>query len=148
MARQKKKLTSGYIGKQLSRFKNAMSYLTLAMTAITAFNTTKLIYPLIQLSWFVLALPFIILATILFGFFLDRLNISTHDQRKSNEMTHRFLLTSDIKSQQFQLVQTKMLLNALKAMKDGEEINIDEIMKSYDEYLLTWKSPENDLKNL
>ncbi len=143
MPNPRTKLTSNYIGKQISRFKLGMSYLTLAMTSLTALMMVKNVYPDIQLEWIILLVPFLILGTIMAGYFLDRWNISTQDQRKSNEMTHRFLLTSDMKSQQFALTQTRMLLLAMKNMKEGTEVDIDDIMTSYEDYLQKWKSPDD-----
>ena len=128
----KSKLNAPFIGRQLSRFKLGMSYLTLAMSSITAVMTTKFAYDSISI-WIILAVlvPVAFVGTILLGYFLDKLDISTQDQRKSNEMTHRFLLTSDIKNQEFQLLQTKMLLKALQNIKENRDININEIMQDY-----------------
>ncbi|MHA1777033.1 MAG: hypothetical protein DRO88_03795 [Promethearchaeia archaeon] len=139
----KSKLNAPFIGRQLSRFKLGMSYLTLAMSSITAVMTTKFAYDSISI-WIILAVlvPVAFVGTILLGYFLDKLDISTQDQRKSNEMTHRFLLTSDIKNQEFQLLQTKMLLKALQNIKENRDININEIMQDYEHYLEKWKSPE------
>lgn len=139
---RKKKLTSNFIGKQISRFKLAMSYLTLAMTSITALMLVKSEYE-IQIEYILAFVPLLVLLTIFAGYLLDKWNISTQDQRKSNEMTHRFLLTSDMKSQQFALTQTKMLLMGLKGIKEGEEIDIDGIMATYENYLKKWSSPDS-----
>jgi len=144
MPNPRKKLTSNFIGRQISRFKLGMSYLTLAMTSITALMMVKNVYPNIQLEWIIFLVPFLILGTIMVGYLLDKWNISTQDQRKSNEMTHRFLLTSDMKSQQFALTQTKMLLMGLKSIKEEKNLDIEAIMASYGDYLNKWKFPDPD----
>ncbi|WP_457558986.1 hypothetical protein [Candidatus Harpocratesius sp.] len=120
-----------------------MSYLTLGMSSITAVMTTKYAYDSLSI-WLILAVlvPVALIGTILLGYFLDKLDISTQDQRKSNEMTHRFLLTSDIKNQEFQLLQTKILLMALQNIKDKKDIDIQRLMDEYTIYLDKWKSPE------
>ncbi|WP_371806040.1 hypothetical protein [Candidatus Lokiarchaeum ossiferum] len=145
MVKQQKKITSNFIGKQISRFKLAMSYLTLAMTSITALMLVKAEYE-IQIEYIIAFVPLLVLITIFAGYLLDKWNISTQDQRKSNEMTHRFLLTSDMKGQQFALTQTKMLLMGLQSIKEGKDLDIDGIMATYEEYLKKWSSP--DSKNL
>ncbi|MHA1672231.1 MAG: hypothetical protein ACTSYI_01260 [Promethearchaeota archaeon] len=139
---RRKTLPSTFIGRQLSRFKLGMSYLTLAMSSITAVMTTKEAYGSIQIETILLILvPIALIGTITLGYALDRLDISTQDQRKSNEMTHRFLLTSDVKNQEFQLLQTNILLQALQAMKDKQDIDIDGLLGSYQDYLAKWQSP-------
>ncbi|MCF2140676.1 MAG: hypothetical protein K9W44_11535 [Candidatus Lokiarchaeota archaeon] len=140
---KKKKINAPFIGRQLSRFKLGMSYLTLGMSSITAVMTTKYAYDSISI-WLILAVlvPIALIGTILLGYFLDKLDITTQDQRKSNEMTHRFLLTSDLKNQEFQLLQTKILLMALQNVKDKKDIDIERLMDEYQIYLDKWKSPE------
>lgn len=142
--KHQKKFSSNFIGRQLSRFKLGMSYLTLGMSSITAVMTTKEVYGDLQIETILaILLPVAVFGTIMLGFFLDKFNISSQDQLKSNEMTHRFLLTSDIKTQEFQMLQTKMLLAALQNLKDGRDINSGELLSMYDDYLLKWKSPDS-----
>ena len=138
----RKTLSSTFIGRQLSRFKLGMSYLTLAMSSITAVMVTKEVYSTIEIELILaILLPIALVGTIFLGYFLDRLDISTQDQIKSNEMANRFLLTSDVKSQEFQLLQTQILLQALQALKDRQDIDIEKLMGSYQDYLAKWKSP-------
>lgn len=141
----KKKINASFIGRQLSRFKLGMSYLTLGMSSITAVMTTKYAYDSISI-WLILAVlvPIALVGTIFLGYIMDKMDISTQDQRKSNEMTHRFLLTSDIKNQEFQLLQTKMLLKAMQDLKENKDIDIDALMDEYQHYLDKWKSPDNE----
>ena len=132
---------SFFVGRQLSRLKLALSYLTLAMSMITAAMTIKLNYN-IEIEWILLSLPLVILGAILFGYFLDKYNINTHDQRKSNEMVNRFLLTSDIKNQEFYLLQTKMILTAIKKMQEKQDFDVDDLLKYYDDYRERWTAHE------
>ncbi|MHA1745794.1 MAG: hypothetical protein ACTSWW_07330 [Promethearchaeota archaeon] len=132
--------TSNFIGKQLSRFKMGMSYYTLAMSTITAAMLLKTNYD-IQLEWIIAILPLLFIATIFLGYLLDTLNINTQDLRKSNEMTHRFLLKSDLKSQEFQLMQTRFLVEALQAMKEGKTIDSSALDEKYVQYQKDWNAP-------
>ena len=132
--------TSNFIGKQLSRFKMGMSYYTLAMSTITAAMLLKTNYD-IQLEWIIAILPLLFIATIFLGYLLDTLNINTQDLRKSNEMTHRFLLKSDLKSQEFQLMQTRFLVEALQAMKEGKTIDSSVLDEKYAQYQKDWNAP-------
>lgn len=133
---------SSFIGRQLSRFKMSMAYVALAMSSTTAAMTIAIRFPDFPWYWILILSPALIFLAIMFGYYLDRLNISTQDQRKSNEMTHRYLLTSDFKSQEFHLTQTKMLLTAIAKYQKKEEIDVDEIMQMYQEYQRKWSSPQ------
>ncbi|MHA1584094.1 MAG: hypothetical protein ACTSWL_02475 [Promethearchaeota archaeon] len=133
---------SDYVGKNLSRFKMGMSYYTLFMSTVTAAMTMKFVYEDIQLEWIILAVPVLLIGTVFLGYFLDRMNVSTQDQRKSNEMTHRFLLTSDLKSQQFQMMQTQILLQAMQDLKNGNDVRLKSLEDAYKKYRENWKAPE------
>jgi len=132
--------TSNFIGKQLSRFKMGMGYYTLAMSTITAAMLLKTNYE-IEIEWIIAFVPVMFLATIFLGYLLDTLNINTQDLRKSNEMTHRFLLKSDRKNQEFQLMQTRFLVEALQTLKEGKEINLNNLEEKYAQYQKEWKAP-------
>ncbi len=132
--------TSNFIGKQLSRFKMGMNYYTLAMSTITAAMLLKTNYE-IEIEWLIAFVPVMFLGTIFLGYLLDTLNINTQDLRKSNEMTHRFLLKSDLKSQEFQLMQTRFLVEALQAMKEGKNIDLSALDDKYEQYQKEWKAP-------
>ena len=117
-----------------------MGYYTLAMSTITAAMLLKTNYD-IEIEWIIAVIPILFLATILLGYLLDTLNINTQDNRKSNEMTHRFLLKSDLKSQEFQLMQTRFLIEALQAMKEGKDIDLSILDEKYLQYQKNWKAP-------
>lgn len=132
---------SNFIGSQLSRFKLAMSYYAIIMSTISAVMLIKTAYPVFQIEIIILLLPLPVLLTLFIGYILDKKNISTMDTIKSNEMAHRFIMTSDKKAQEFQMIQTKMLLKALQCVKEGTDINLKELDETYLGYVDKWKSP-------
>ena len=137
----KKFRNSNFIGTQLSRFKMGMGYYSMIMSTVSALMLIKTAYPSFQFEHIALLLPLPVFATLYIGYFMDKKNINTMDTMKSNEMAHRFLLKSDVKSQEFQLMQTKLLMTALKSLKDENTVDLDSIEKKYDEYRSKWKSP-------
>ena len=72
---------------------------------------------------------------------MDIYNINTMDKLKANEIANRYLTTSDIKSQEFQLLQTEIVLEALKAIQEESQLDPKGLLKKYDLYLRKWKSP-------
>ena len=75
-------------------------------------------------------------------FELNRIyNINTMDTLKANEIGNRYLTTSDLKSQEFQLLQTEIVLEALKAIQEDHQLDPKELLKKYDIYFKKWNSP-------
>lgn len=134
---------SAFIGKNLSRFKMGMAYYTLLMSTITAAMTFKESYYSVDLTIIILAIPVLLILTVVLGYILDIMNINTQDQRKSNEMAHRFLMKSDIKTQEFEILKMKVLLDALQSVKDGKDVNFSQLEENYKEYQKKWKSPDS-----
>lgn len=132
---------SKFIGQQLSRFRMAMSYYSLFISTLSAIMLVKTAYPVIEIEWILLLSPIPVIATILIGWFMDTKNINTMDSIKSIEMTHRFLNTGDLKTQEFQLLQTEILLSALKSLKEGKDIDTQQLQTKYNQYISKWKSP-------
>ena len=130
-----------FIGQQLSRLRMGQSYYSLFIASVNAVMLVKIAYPAIEIEIILVILPFLLLATVFVGYFLDRHNINSMDTLKSNEMAHRFLNTGDFKNQEFQILQTKILLEALNSLKDGKNIEFGEIEEKYDNYVKKWKSP-------
>jgi hypothetical protein len=118
-----------------------MGYYSMMMSTITAMMVLKTAYPIIQFEWIVLASPIPILLTLYIGYFLDKKNINTMDMMKSNEMANRFIMTSDLKAQEFQLLQTKVLLQAMTQLKAGQPVDMNLLDKEYQAYVEKWKSP-------
>ena len=134
---------SKFIGQQLSRFRMAMGYYSMLVSTISAMMLVKTAYPSIEIEWIILFSPIPLLITLVIGYYMDRYNINTMDSMKSIEMTHRFLNTGDIKSQEFQIIQTQMILKALQSMKEGKDFDSAELEEKYHEYLKKWTSPYN-----
>ena len=63
------------------------------------------------------------------------------DKLKANEIGNRYLSTSDIKGQEFQLLQTEIVLEALKAIQEERQLDPKNLLKKYDLYFRKWKSP-------
>lgn len=137
----KKIFSSKFIGQQLSRLRMGQSYYSLFIASINAVMLVKIAYPVIEIKFILVIVPFLLLATVFIGYFLDRHNINSQDSLKSNEMTHRFLNTGDYKNQEFQLMQTKILLEALNSLKEGKKVEFAEIEEQYNKYVKKWKSP-------
>lgn len=74
---------------------------------------------------------------------MDIYNINTMDSLKANEISHRYLTTSDMKGQEFQLLQTEIVLEALKAIQEESQLDPKELLKKYDLYFRKWKAPYN-----
>lgn len=134
---------SKFIGQQLSRFRMAMGYYSMLVSTISAMMLVKTAYPSVEIEWIVLFSPIPLIITLVIGYYMDKHNINTMDSMKSIEMTHRFLNTGDIKSQEFQIIQTQMILKALQSMKQGKEFDSAELEEKYEAYLKKWTSPYN-----
>ena len=106
--------SSPFLGRQLSRLKMGQSYYAIIMSTVNAISLVSLAFAL-SIWYLILAFPILLLLTFGIGFYLDKYDIKTEDALKSNEMINRFLNTGDIKSQDFQLLQTNIILKALKA---------------------------------
>ena len=74
---------------------------------------------------------------------MDIYNINTMDRLKADEVGNRYLTTGDLKNQEFQLLQTEIVLEALKAMQEDHKLDPGDLLKKYDLYFRKWKSPYN-----
>jgi len=74
---------------------------------------------------------------------MDIYNINTMDKLKSDEVGNRYLTTGDLKNQEFQLLQTEIVLEALKAIQEDSKLDPKDLLKKYDLYFRKWKSPYN-----
>ncbi|NVM18085.1 MAG: hypothetical protein HWN80_10235 [Candidatus Lokiarchaeota archaeon] len=129
-----------FIGRQLSRLKLGQSYYSIAVSTVSAISLISLAF---EISFWMLIVffPILLLGTFLIGYFMDIYNINTMDTLKANEIGHRYLNTSDLKSQEFQLLQTEIVLEALKAIQDNRQLDPKDLLKKYDLYFRKWKSP-------
>ena len=136
-----KKVRSAYfIGRQLSRLKMGQSYYSIAVSTVSAISLISLAF---EISFWMLIIffPILLLGTFLIGYFMDIYNINTMDKLKANEIGNRYLTTSDLKSQEFQILQTEIFLEALKAIQEDRQLDPKDLLKKYDLYFRKWKSP-------
>ena len=129
-----------FIGRQLSRLKLGQSYYAIVVSSVSAISLISLAFE-ITIWMLILAFPILLLSTFIIGYFMDIYNINTMDKLKANEIGNRYLTTSDIKSQEFQLLQTEIVLEALKAIQEESQLDPKGLLKKYDLYLRKWKSP-------
>jgi len=129
-----------FIGRQLSRLKLGQSYYAIIVSSVSAISLISLAFE-ITIWMLILAFPILLLSTFVIGYFMDIYNINTMDKLKANEIGNRYLTTSDIKGQEFQLLQTEIVLEALKAIQEERELDPKDLLKKYDLYFRKWKSP-------
>ena len=133
--------TAQFIGKQLSRLKMGQSYYSIAVSTVSAISLISLAFR-ITFWMLIIVFPILLFGAFIIGYFLDIYNINTMDILKSNEITHRFLTTADIKSQEFQLLQTEIILDAIKAIQENKKLDPTDLLNKYDNYYRKWKSPD------
>ena len=131
-----------FIGRQLSRLKLGQSYYAIAVSSVSAISLISLAFE-ISFWMLIVIFPVLLLGTFVIGYFMDIYNINTMDKLKANEIGNRFLTTSDLKSQEFQLLQTEIVLEALKAIQEERQLDPQDLLKKYDLYFRKWKSPYN-----
>ncbi|TES94106.1 MAG: hypothetical protein E3J90_13210 [Promethearchaeota archaeon] len=129
-----------FIGRQLSRLKLGQSYYTIVVSSVSAISLISLAFE-ISFWMLIVMFPVLLLGTFVIGYFMDIYNINTMDKLKANEIGNRFLTTSDLKSQEFQLLQTEIVLEALKAIQEKRQLDPKDLLKKYDLYYRKWKSP-------
>jgi len=129
-----------FIGRQLSRLKMGQSYYAIAVSSISAISLISLAFE-ISFWMLIVIFPVLLLGTFVIGYFMDIYNINTMDKLKANEIGNRFLTTSDLKSQEFQLLQTEIVLEALKAIQEKRQLDPKDLLRKYDLYYRKWKSP-------
>ena len=129
-----------FIGQQLSRLKMGQSYYSIAVSTVSAISLISLAF---QIEFWMMIIAFPILLAIAFsmGYFLDVFNINTMDILKHNELTHRYLTTNDIKTQEFQLLQTEIILEAIKAIQEDKKLDPQDLLNKYEFYYKKWRSP-------
>lgn len=129
-----------FIGRQLSRLKLGQSYYAIVVSSVSAISLISLAFE-ITIWLLIFVFPILLLSTFVIGYFMDIYNINTMDKLKSNEIGNRYLTTSDIKGQEFQLLQTEIVLEALKAIQEERQLDPKDLLKKYDLYFRKWKSP-------
>jgi hypothetical protein len=136
----KKVKSAHFIGRQLSRLKLGQSYYAIVVSSVSAISLISLAFE-ITIWMLILVFPILLLGTFVIGYFMDIYNINTMDKLKANEIGNRYLTTSDMKGQEFQLLQTEIVLEALKAIQEERQLDPKDLLKKYDLYFRKWKSP-------
>jgi hypothetical protein len=141
VARLKRLVSSKFLGRQLSRLKMAQSYYAIFTSTVTAISVLSLAFN-IEFLWLLIIFPAIILATLVIGYIMDKHDITAEDSLKSNEMANRFLNTADMKSQEFQLLQSQILLEAMKMLQENKTIDLGVLQRKYEAYYSKWKASD------
>ena len=130
--------SSPFMGRQLSRLKLGQSYYAIIISTVNAISLVSLAFSLS--AWYmILTFPLLLMGAFGIGLYLDKYNITSEDALKSNEMINRYLNTGDIKNQEFQLLQTTILLQSLKAWSRKDEFDAEkELEDAYHQYLDKW----------
>ncbi|MHA1728773.1 MAG: hypothetical protein ACTSWY_08585 [Promethearchaeota archaeon] len=134
-------LHPSFLGNQLSRLKMGQSYYSILMSTVNAISLITIAFN-VDIYWLILLFPFALLIAFGIGFYLDKHNINSMDSLKSNEMSNRFLNTGDLKSQEFQLLQTEILLEALQTFQEGKKFDVESLRRKYGDYMIKWKAPD------
>ncbi len=131
---------SQFLGTQLSRLRNAQTYYAIIVSTINAISLISLAFHVE--FWMLVALfPVLLFVTLWLGYYMDKHNIIAQDSLKTADMANRYLNTGDVKAQEFQLLQTEILLDALTALQDKRPIDAGVLRQKYETYMKKWKSP-------
>ncbi|KKM97559.1 hypothetical protein LCGC14_1166820 [marine sediment metagenome] len=130
--------SSSFLGKQLSRLRMGQSYYTIITSTISAIALVSLAFH-INIWITILTFPLLLVITFAIGYYLDIRNVRSIDSLKSIEMTQRFLNKGDLKSQEFQIMQTAIIIEAIRK---GKDFDPKILWERYEEYKKKWKSPQ------
>ena len=123
---------SRLIGQQFSRLRMGQTYYSMIISTISAISLITLAFNF-DIWILIVIFPVILLATFFIGLFMDKKNNNLEDYRKSIEMQSRKLNLNDIKTQEFNLLQTIFIIKALK-----DKISEEDLLKEYAEYKKRW----------
>ena len=112
------------------------SYYAIITSTISTISLASLAFEL-DLYLILLIFPLLLVLTFIIGYYLDVRNIKTMDSLKSLEMTHRVLNTGDLKNQEFHIMLTSVLIEALR---QGKDFNLDILLNEYNKYKQKWTS--------
>ncbi|MGQ4874205.1 MAG: hypothetical protein ACP6IY_09055 [Promethearchaeia archaeon] len=113
------------------------SYYGIIVSTISAISLLKLAFD-IDLLLIIVMFPVLLFGAYIIGYYLDVKNIMTMDQLKANEVQQRFLNTANIKTQEFELIMTQVLLEAIQALKEKKPFDPSLLYKKYEEYKKKW----------
>lgn len=130
-------ISSPFIGRQLSRLKMGQSYYGIVVSTITAVSLLKIAFDF-DIILIIMMFPVFLLGAFAIGYYLDIKNINSMDQLKSIEMSQRYLNTGNIKTQEFDLMMTEVLLEGIKAIQEGKPFDTSLLHQKYSEYKKKW----------
>lgn len=133
-----KRQVSRFVGRQISRLKYAKDYLLIISNLVSMLSLLTIAFDL-TLFHFLLLVPIILLISFGFGYLLDKYNVFTYDLQASVNIQHRKYNNFDQKNQEFQLIQTKILLRAFKNPDLLGETLERELDQKFEAYLERWK---------
>lgn len=133
--------SSKFIGKQLSRLKMGQTYYAIMVSTINAISLITIAFAF-EIWLLIFLFPILLFSAFVIGYYMDVKNIITQDYSKTNEMAYRFLVTSDIKLQEFQLLLIKVVLKSLQDIQDNKPINMDYLAEEYKKYQKNWSLPD------
>ncbi len=124
----KKSSIKNFIGRQLSRLRLGQTYYSIIITTVGTISLVSLAFH-IDFSVLIILFPIILFGAFLIGMLLDNSDISSLDYRKTNEMSSRFMNTTDRKNFEFQSLQTEIIVEALKNNRKNKEVDFEDILK-------------------
>ena len=86
-----------WLGRQLSRTKAAQGYLGIILLAINAISLVSMAFG-IRARYSLIALPALLLLTLLSGYYLDRNGVISSDAIKGIEMQYRYVTIQEMRS--------------------------------------------------
>lgn len=127
----------GFIGRQISRTKLTAVLYTMVMSTITALGVIGLY---LNIPSIVLLIGGVIIGLIsfaIFGYILDKSDISTADFKNTIDISHRYVNTQDLKNQEFYLCLFKTLATWFN-------LDITVLEKNYKKYLKKWSKNDKN----
>lgn len=105
-----------FIGRQLSRLKLGQTYYSIVISTVSAISLVSMAFGM-TIYLLIFLFPVILFGSFLIGYMLDKLNISALDYRKTAEISGRFLNTLDEKNYDMRMIQTEIIVRAIRDEK-------------------------------
>lgn len=147
MKKDKKKMrginSPSFLGRQLSRLKMGQNYFAIVSTAVSTVSLIIIALSVLEVkvtfTTMIVLIIILLFSAFVMGYLLDVRNINTMDNIEAVDRLHRFINMADLKTQEFNRLQTETLLEALYAMQNKEPINVKLLEEKYKKYLKKWE---------
>ena len=139
----KKYKLSKFIGKQLSRLRVGQSYYVIVVSTITALGIINLAFPEINVLLLIILFPCIFFGTFFLGYIMDKSNIKALDYRKTTEMSARYLNASDLKNNDFRILQMEVMFEWLKSIQENKQLDFNILKEKYKRFFKEWSPPKD-----